>query len=213
MLRWVRAVVVLSICLACPASFAEPVKVPEGLAPILAAFAQSSGMSASFVEEKRILLMKEPLRNEGRVFFRRPGSLARIVDRPFPSKVQLAESRLSLTEGETTRVIDLDSQPAVRALVGGFLSLLEADVDGITRDYHVALETLPDGSWKVLLTPRGAPIDRLLKELSFTGKGGVLDSMRWVERSGDVSLTRFSDVKLNRTFSDREVVEYFSSTK
>lgn len=167
-------------------------------------------MSATFVEEKRITLLKEPLRNEGRIFYKRPGMFARFVDKPFESKVLLRDARLSLTEGATTRVIELNSQPAVRALVGGFLSLLQADAAALTRDYQISFEPHDDGTWQVVLTPKGAPIDKLLRELSFTGAGGKLGTMRWVERSGDISETRFSNVKLDRSFSEAEVAEYFA---
>lgn len=189
---------------------AEPDALPAPLQKLLDEFRRSPGFSANFVEEKRILLLKEPVRNEGRMYFSQPRSFARWVDRPFPSQVLLLGQRITLTEGNTTRVIDLDAQPAVRALVGGFLALLAGDGAALVRDYRVRFEPLPEAEWKVTLTPKGPPIDRLLKELAFAGRGVGLSSMTWLEASGDSQTTRFSDVRLGRTFSEEEKRQFFS---
>jgi hypothetical protein len=68
-----------------------------------------------------------------------------------------------------------------------------------------------DTTWKVQLTPKGPPIDRLLTQLSFSGEGVRLSTMTWTEKSGDVSTTRFSDVRVGRVFSEEEKRKYFSA--
>ena len=74
---------------------AESEALPAPLEKLLEEFRKSPGFSANFVEEKRILLLKEPVRNEGRMYFAQPRSFARWVDRPFPSQVLLLEQRRS----------------------------------------------------------------------------------------------------------------------
>jgi hypothetical protein len=190
---------------------AEPQGLPAPLGQLLDEFRKSPGFSANFVEEKRILLLKEPVTNEGRMYFMRPRTFARWVDRPFPSQVLLDGRRITLTEGNTSRVIDLDAQPSVRALVGGFLALLEGDASALSRDYHVRFEATAEESWRVVLIPKGPPIDRLLGELSFTGRGIRMSTMTWVEKTGDTSTTRFSNVEVGRVFSEAEKRRFFSS--
>lgn len=184
--------------------------LPPELEALLGRFQRSPGFSARFVEEKRILLLKEPVTNRGRMYFQRPGTFARYVDEPFPSRLLLGDRRIRLEEGAQSRVIELDAQPAVRALVGGFLALLEGDRAALVRDYLVRFEARPNDGWQVVLVPRGEPLVRMLRELSFVGVGDTLQHMRFVEQSGDSSTTRFSEVQPGRTFSEAEQRELFT---
>jgi hypothetical protein len=189
---------------------AEAATLPSGVEQLLSRFRESPGFAAKFVEEKRILLLKEPVINRGRVYFQRPGTFARYVDEPFASRVLLRDRRLRLEEGSQSQEIQLDAQPAVRALVGGFLSLLEGDQAALLGDYQVRFESSQEAGWKVLLTPRAAPVDRLLKGLTFSGKAAEISEMSWIERSGDTSHTRFSEVQVRRVFTEAEKRELFT---
>jgi outer membrane lipoprotein-sorting protein len=210
-----RRLLILSLALGASAGLAEPARakdadLPSGVAVLLKRFQKSPGFSASFVEVKRILLLKEPVTNRGRVYFQRPGTFARYVDEPFPSRVLLRDRRILLEEGNQSRVIDLDAQPAVRALVGGFLALLAGDRVALLRDYRVRFEGQPEQDWKVVLSPRGAPVDRLLKELAFVGHGDEIREMSWIEKSGDSSRTQFSEVRVGRVFTEAEQRKLFT---
>jgi hypothetical protein len=202
--------VVLALPLTAPERALADSALPGEVTALLDRFGQSAGFSANFVEHKRILLLKEPITNRGRVYFRRPGTFARYIDEPFASRVLLRERRIRLEENGRSRVIELDAQPSVRALVGGFLALLEGDRVALVRDYRASFEARPNEGWRVRLEPHGAPVDPMLKELSFTGEGNEIRELGWVETSGDSSLTRFSEVRVNREFSQAEQQQLFS---
>jgi hypothetical protein len=69
------------------------------------------------------------------------------------------------------------------------------------------------GEWKLLLTPRVAPMDKLIKELELRGRGLSLNELDVREASGDWTRTSFSDVDLNRRYTPAEQAKFFTIPK
>lgn len=176
-------------------------------------FAKSPGFSASFVEEKRIALLKRPIVNHGRLYFSAPAMFARHLDKPFRSAIFLKNRKLTLWDGSKTESISLDSNPALAALATSFLSLLQGDQRGLSENYTVAFHATTLEHWELRLLPKRAELKRLVRSLAFSGRQLTLTSMRLVEASHDSSSTTFSDVNANRTFSAGEKSRYFSVPK
>src|SRR6478736_2508186 len=85
----------------------------QSLDSLLSAFKKSPGVSAHFVEEKHIALLKKPLKSEGNIYFAPPGKLARHVDAPKPSKILLEGDELRISDGKGVRSVDLGKNAAV----------------------------------------------------------------------------------------------------
>ena len=61
-----------------------------------------------------------------------------------------------------------------------------------------------------MLTPRVAPMDKLIKELELRGRGLNLNELDVREASGDWTRTSFSDVDLNRRYTPAEQAKFFT---
>lgn len=191
------------------AAWAGTNESPATLKSLLERFAQSPGFSATFIEEKRIQLLKAPLQNEGHIYFARPSMFARYVEQPFASSLVLKDNKVALTEGKNSRVIDLNTQPAIGGLAKSFLALLDGDAVALHESHDVQFTSQPEGTWNVALSPRDASVKRMITRLSFTGNGSKLATMTLTEKSGDVSTTRFSDVQVGRVFTEQEKKRLF----
>ena len=66
------------------------------------------------------------------------------------------------------------------------------------------------GEWKLVLTPRVAPMDKLIKELELRGRGLNLSALDVREASGDWTSTSFSDVDLKRRYTPAEQAKFFT---
>lgn len=196
--------------------FAEPNPKPSGhrtLGNLLARFADSPGLSANFTEEKRIALLNKPINNSGRLYFARPGLFARHIDKPFRSAMFLRDRKIILWDGDGTREVDLDANPAVAALATSFLSLLEGNLKILEANYQVRFDAELDDAWALRLEPKRDDLKRLIQKLSFSGRGLTIATMELVEASGDTSKTSFFNSNTHRVFSAEEKQRYFTPPK
>jgi outer membrane lipoprotein-sorting protein len=177
---------------------------------LLNAFQKSTGLSAEFREEKRIALLDEPLVNQGRLYFERPVSFARIIDKPHRSGMFLKQKQLLLWDGKKTRRMDLRAGSAVTILAESFLAVLAGDHPRLTEIYKVDFLEQGDGKWTLELVPKKEALARIVTSLAFAGRELTLLRMTLTESSGDVSVSRFSNVKHNRSFSSAERKRYFA---
>jgi outer membrane lipoprotein-sorting protein len=182
----------------------------QSLDGLLAAFRKSPGVSARFVEEKHIALLKKPLKSEGSIYFLAPGKLARIVDSPKPSKILLEGDELRISDGKGVRLVDLSKNAAVAALVRSFVNLLHGDRAALEKDFSVKLTSSSGGGFSLRLVPKAAPLNQLVTSIEVVGKGLVLSEMTVSEASGDQTITRFSDVNTDRRYSEDEKKTLFS---
>lgn len=203
----------------CPATWLAPgaSAASEGsehtLDELLDAFRTSPGLSARFVEEKHIALLNAPLESAGALYFLPPHKLARHVERPKPSVLLLDGARLRIADKDGSRSMDLSKSPALAALVQSFAQVLRGDRSALEDNYRVELRhevTEPSGTrWRLRLTPRKQPLDRMVKHLELTGSRLVMTSLTVEEPNGDRTITRFSDVRPRRRFSEEERKRFF----
>jgi outer membrane lipoprotein-sorting protein len=183
----------------------------ERLDELLALFRKSTGWSARFVEEKHIALLKAPLTSEGMLYYLPTDRLARHVEKPKPSRLLLEGDRVTVADAGGSRTLDLSRSPALAALVQSFVQVLRGDRQALDAHYDVAFRAPAadgkgetDGRWSVVLKPRSEKLAKMVQSIEVSGVGERLEGLVVVEASGDRSVTRFSDVRTNRRFTEEE---------
>lgn len=176
---------------------------------LLASFRGMTGLSARFVEEKTIALLATPIRSEGEIHFAAPGTLMRRVTAPTTSAALIERGRLTMVANGQRQEIDLTSNAVVGGFISSFADVLAGDRTALERTYRITYARLDGGDWKLTLRPKGAPLNQFLTEMEMIGNGRSVKTMRMVEVSGDVTLTTFRDVRLDRRFSDVERRQIF----
>ncbi len=185
-----------------------------GLAALLNEFARLPGIAARFREQKQLELLVEPLLTEGEIFFAPPDLLLRHTQQPIESMLLVRGQRLSFRNAYDSHTIDLRSAPTVGVFVESFRLLLVGDLDGLQSLYDIdyAEEALSNQPvWRIRLTPRRPPLSDAISWIRVSGKGMSLTELDIVERRGDRTLTRFSDVDSSRRFAEGELEAKFES--
>lgn len=209
-----------SLALLAPGAAAQPRTSPATqpaqpaltLDALMARFAALPGLSARFREEKRMALLAAPLVTEGTLYYAPRARLARHTSSPAETAVLIDGASLRFRDEHGQQSMDLDANPTVRAFVSGFVDIFAGNRAGLERVWVTAFR-VPDPRaperWELTLRPRGAPIDRALREVSVRGAGVTLERLTVVETSGDESVTVFSDVAPGRRFTPAELDRYF----
>lgn len=171
----------------------------SSLDDLLARFARLQGLRAHFEEEKRIALLKRPLKSEGTIHFAAPDLLLRRTERPEPAALLLAGDTLRVADASGARSIDLQANAVVRHLVLTFVHVLHGDRAALERLYALRFTLVP-GGWRLELTPRQADLAKVIRRATFVGKTAVVEEMSLQEQSGDTTVLRFSEVDLDARF-------------
>lgn len=176
---------------------AEP---SDPFAALLERFHGIQTFSASFVEEKRIALLSEPLVNLGRIEYTRPRRLERTTTSPFESAWVLDGHQVTLDDGSDRTTIDLRKHPDADLLATAFMDVLEGDVDRLRHNFQIGFAAQRDDTpWKLELTPPKRAGRALFTRIEINGLGVRVQRLVIIETTGDRSTTSFSNVRIQQT--------------
>ncbi len=155
------------------------------LGALMARLAAVPERRARFEEEKRLAVLDEPQRTTGRLLYQRPDRLERITDGPDSEKVVVDGDRLVLTERqEPPRVVDLATQPELRALVDAVRGPLSGDLGALQRSFAVTASGTP-ADWRLLLRPTDPGAAKLLANVEVSGEGNAPREVVVTQADGD----------------------------
>ncbi len=194
---------------------------PTDAKSLLALFAKMEGLEARFEEEKRIALLAAPLVSSGRLYFLRPGYLARLVEKPEVTKLLITPDELLVSGKEGEQKIDLRTTEDIRIFVQSLVQVFSGDEAALKESYGLAFERSAGSgigvddveSWMFTLTPQRAPLTKLMKELRLNGSGCMVRTFEVKETNGDRTITRILEADTLRHFSDEEKATLFGITR
>ena len=200
-----------------PSHGAQAARPPGAAAPVdidalLGEFARAPGLFAHFREEKHLSLLDAPVINEGSIGFMPPGRFVRKTEKPIASTLLIDGGRLQFGDGDGGKQsMELGTNPVAKLFVDSFVMILAGDRKGLERVFAIKL-TQPAagaGRWQLVLTPKVAPMDKVIREINLGGRGLTLHDMEVRESSGDWSHTTFTDVNVNRRYGPDEQARVF----
>jgi hypothetical protein len=140
---------------------------------------------ASFSEQKSFAALTLLLRSSGQLAYRRPAYLEKLTLEPQRESLVADGDRLTVADGsDSPKVIDLESQPVVRALVDTIRGTLAGDLPTLQRTYAVRMTGSP-ASWELTLTPTEPAVARLVRDVVIDGAGAELHVVRITQANGD----------------------------
>jgi len=191
-------------------------QAPADVGALLAGLSKAPGLYAHFREEKHITLLQQPLVSEGSLYFTPPARFARHTDKPIASTLIIDGNQLQFGSADGQESMNLGTNPVARLFADAFVMLLSGNRAGLEKIFKMQLSPNASGAagdWKLLLTPRVAPMDKLIKELELRGSGLNLRELDVREASGDWTRTSFTDVDLKRRFTPAEQAKFFTLPK
>ncbi len=212
--RCCMALALLAVAWSSAVQAAPARKESDELTTLLARFAKSPGIFARFREEKHIAMLQAPLVNEGTIHFAPPGRLARHTTRPIASTLLIADNHVQFSDGTNGDSVDLGTNPVARAFVESFVMLLAGDRPGLERYFTLRFSPAAAGGghrdgWRLSLTPRTSPMDKVIKEMVLAGEGLVVRNLEVRESNGDWTRTTFTDVDVEHRYSPAEAAQVF----
>jgi outer membrane lipoprotein-sorting protein len=152
-------------------------------------------LQANFREERRLAMLKEPVVNEGKVWFTLPDKVRREIEGKTPSTTVIDGKKMSIyyPNYQQLEIYDLNKRPIIkdslRALTAG-LNFRE-----IGSYYNV--EGSKDGNvYHITLTPKTASVRKLVKSVDLTLNENLTPARVVVEDSKGQKFTiTYTDVR------------------
>lgn len=189
---------------------------PKDVAALFRRFRAMRGLSASYTEEKHLSLLAVPLSSRGKLYYRTgpdgaDGRLVRVVEAPEKSKLSVSERELKISDGRGTEVIDLRQSDRVRLFVTSLMQVFRGDGAALGRHYVVRYRHVGEqgGGWRLDLTPKKSPLDKMMRSLSLRGVGDAVSQIVLTEPSGDRTVTAIRAADPRRVFTPAEQREIF----
>ena len=196
-----------------PAKPAVTDKAPADVDALLASLAKAPGLYAHFREEKHITLLQQPLVSEGSIYFAPPSRFSRRTEKPLKSTMIIDGKQMSFSTEESHERLSLAANPVAQMFADAFVMLLSGNRVGLEKIFKMQLTPATGGAsgeWKLVLTPRVSPMDKLIKELELRGRGLNLNELDVRESNGDWTRTSFTQVDLNRRYTPAEQKKFFT---
>jgi hypothetical protein len=184
---------------------------PQTATQLFSKLATLVGLEATFVEVKKLALLKVPLQSEGTLYYMKPGYLLRDVSKPKASRVLITPDKLELKDDQNSKQIDLRARPDVKLFVESFTKVLAGDEAALAQGFDIRFAARPaapsnpaEDVWKLTLTPKSSPLDKLVTKLVLSGKGFAVERIDVFETKGDSSSTTLRVTTVGRTFTALE---------
>jgi len=193
---------VLALVFAAPVP-AETPAAPAALAPaptldmVRAGFEKTPVVRCAFRNERRVKGLARPLVSRGEVLVARGAGLRWHQTRPFKMTLLAQPHRLVQTvDDQPPQVVTAASNPQIFRFGHLLADIFNANIAALEKNFTVRFTGTAGGGWTLALTPRGAPLDKVFRQITLDGASpGQLDGVVIEDAQGDTSRLRFTDHK------------------
>jgi outer membrane lipoprotein-sorting protein len=144
---------------------------PFNVDTLMHAFAQRKSGEASFTELKYLSNLKGPVESSGTLAFRAPDHFEQQTLKPRPQSVVVDGDTVTMSRGNSQRVVSLAQYPEIAMLVNSIRGTLTGDRSSLERVYTLTLAGDP-GSWHLTLTPSDPALAKNVDHIVVSGGAG-----------------------------------------
>jgi outer membrane lipoprotein-sorting protein len=165
--------------------------------------AASNTIDADFVQEKKIDILENVITSKGKFLFKQKNSLRLEYTSPSYYLVVMAAGKMLIKDGDKKTKIDGKGSKMFSQIQNVMSGVLGGQMTD-NKDFKYELYK-GDTHYKIRLFPQTGAIKDLLKEVEFITNKTTLKalSMTMFERSGDVTVMKFKNVKMNVPIDDK----------
>jgi outer membrane lipoprotein-sorting protein len=154
-----------------------------------------TSLQANFREERHMAILKDPVVNQGKIWFTPPDKIRREIAGNSPSTTVIDGKKMTIyyPKLKTAEQYDLEKRPIIRQSLEALTAGLNFQRVG---DYYNIEGTKEDKSYVITLSPKTASIRRLVKSLTLTMQTDLTpEKVDFQSPRGERVFISYSDVK------------------
>lgn len=168
-------------------------------------FSQVPVLRADFAQQRTISGMAQPLNSSGNLLIAQQQGLWWQQEKPFSLTLLLTEKRMvQIMAGQEPQVVTADNNPQMFQFNSLLSALFHADRKVLEENFALDFKDLGKGAWKLVLTPKVSPLNRLFRSITLNGET-FLNNIDINDMQGDATHIRFFNQKTTpATLTDAE---------
>lgn len=154
-------------------------------------FSQQPVLRAEFEQQRSISGMAKPLKSSGELLISQQKGLWWSQQKPFPLILLLDDKRMVQTlAGQPPQVVTADNNPQMFQFNHLLTALFHADSQALEQNFALQFSDLGRNKWRLILTPKTTPLDRLFKRITLNGEQ-FLETIDIDDMQSDATHIRF----------------------
>lgn len=163
------------------------------LARLMQALAQVKAGEATFTERRMVAMLDQPLESSGKLSFEAPDTFVRETLKPRRERIAISGNTLTLSQGNRTRTMALDSAPEAAVIVEAIRGTLTGNGAALERVFSASVSGNPQ-LWFLELVPREARLRSQVISVRVAGQQGVVREVLVALTDGDRSVMSIDPV-------------------
>jgi outer membrane lipoprotein-sorting protein len=166
------------------------------LAQLAALLGSVKSGEASFVEKRRVEMLDRTLESSGRLSFRAPDSFTRETLKPRHEKLEVNGNVLTMSLGERSRTLQLDSSPEAAVVIEAIRGTLTGNREALERSFDASVSGSA-GRWTLDLVPRDLRLRGQVASVRVLGRESAVREVQVLLADGDRSTMTIEPVPGN----------------
>lgn len=156
------------------------------LAQLTAQLARVKSGEATFTEKRRVEMLDRTLESSGRLVFRAPDTFIRETLKPRREKLEVSGNVLTMSLGERSRTVQLDSAPEAAVIVEAVRGTLTGNRESLERLFVGTVSGSAE-RWSLELVPRDLRLRGQVAAVQVSGRGPAVLEVQVLLADGDRS--------------------------
>ena len=173
-----------ALALAIPAP--APAAPAFDLAQLTAQLARVKAGEATFIEKRRVEMLDRTLESSGRLSFRAPDTFVRETLKPRHEKLAVLGNVLTMSLGERSRTVQLDSAPEAAVIIEAVRGTLTGNRESLERLFIAEVAGNAE-RWTLDLVPRDMRLRGQVASVRLSGRESVVREVQVMLADGDRS--------------------------
>lgn len=178
-----RALLALALAGSLPAFAADTLDIAQ----LMRALGQVKAGEATFIERRHVAMLEQTLESSGKLSFAAPDSFVRETFKPRRERIAISGNTLTLSQGDRTRTLALDSAPEAALIVQAIRGTLTGNREVLEHTFEARVS----GSlslWFLDLVPREARLRSQVISVRIAGQQGLVREVLVALPDGDRSV-------------------------
>ena len=165
---------------------ASAVAGPFDLAQLTQLLASKRSGEATFVEKREVSVLDRTVMTSGRLSFEAPDTFVRENLKPQRERVAVVGNMLTMSRGERTRSVALDSLPEASVIIEAIRGTLTGNRDALQKVFETSVSGNAE-RWSLELVPRDARLRAQVTTVRVSGRQAEVREMQVMMPDGDRS--------------------------
>ncbi len=168
---------------------------------------KTATLKSDFVQIKHLDVLSEDIESNGKLYFKSESNLRWEYTAPLDYLIILRNGKISIKDEGKVSSYDLSGNKTFQKINEMVINSIQGHLLVDQSDYKYTFKE-SSGSFLVIMYPKEKKVQEFLQSIKiyFSKKDYSVDQVQMMERSGDYTLMKFKNKKINENISDQTFI-------